>query len=63
MTKFIAIETLRGNKKIALIQDGFALPFRINKNSLKERIKNIKEKGVDVSEEEKALKALEEENK
>ena len=62
MIKFIAIETLRGNKKVAWIQDDFALPFCINKNSLKERIKNLKEKGVDVSEEEKALKALEEEN-
>lgn len=62
MTTFIAIETLRGNKKVAWIQDDFALPFCINENSLKERIKNVKREGKDASEEEKALKALEEVN-
>ena len=62
MTIFFAIETLRGNKKLAWIQDDFALPFCINENSSKERIKNAKREEKDVSEEERALKALEEVN-
>lgn len=62
MTTFIAIETLRGNGKVALIQEDFALPFRINENSLEERIKNAKKNGKDTSGEKEALKALEEAN-
>lgn len=62
MTIFIAIETRRGNKKVAWIQDDFALPFTMDENSLKERIKNTKREGRDTSEEEKALYALEEVN-
>ena len=62
MTTFIAIETQRGNKKVAWIQDDFALPFTMNENSLKERIKNLKAQGLNTFGEEKALKALEEAN-
>ena len=61
MTTFMGIETRRGNKKVAWIQDDFALPFSINESSLKEWIKNLKEEEADTSEEEQAIKALEEE--
>ena len=62
MTTFIAIETLRGNRKVAWIQDEFAIPFTMGENDLKERIKNLKAQGLNTFGEEKALNALEEVN-
>ena len=57
MTTFIMIKN-----NVAGIQDGH-IPFCMNESSLKERIKNLKVGSKDTTEEEKALKALEEQNK
>lgn len=60
MTKFIEVE-IRKPEPVAWLRDrGY---FKINKESLKVRIENLKKNGLNTSEEEKSLEALEEVSK
>ena len=60
MTTFLGVEAIRQKVHVAILKEGAGEAFKINKRSLKARIQNLTRSGIDTSEEEKALKALEE---
>jgi hypothetical protein len=63
MATFQGIETIGKEKHVAILRLGYRETFRIDKESLRLRIKTLTRAKLDTSEDKEALRALEEMSK